>query len=391
MTTDYLTFDDAVQRLTMKHNIPLDGRTLGVSRQCVLDAYRRLPTMHDWNYFRRMQTIHIPEPYSTGTVTYSHSTRIVTLTGGTFPVAADHGRVVIAEIGYEINRRVSDTELELSLTSNPGADIASATAYEWVLERHPLAADFGTVIAVSDPERPQSLIEIPERDAMFYSDIASATSFPSRYAIFRSQTNPSTFEIWIPNAVLSGRTIRVMYKAKPVSPSLFFESGSAAIVNSSTVTMPPGSVNNSQAGCVFRAGTEASTPTPRSGRQSADTTGWDNEPFEFESFILGVDTAGSLLFLADAAPDTLSGRGWSISSILDTNRGAMQQLLHDMVSEQYLKTVKADSRTELAGASAQVMNSFIEAQIEDSQASRSPVPRSHQWPLQLSNIGRVVH
>lgn len=387
---DYLTFDDAVQHLAMLHNIPLEGRTLGVSRQAVLDAYRRIPSMHDWNYYRRMQLIHIPEPYSTGTVTYENSSRTLTLTGGTFPNDVIDGRITIDRVSYEVSRRISSTALELAANLNPGKDITSGVSYEWVKLRHLLSDDFGSVIAAVDPERPAPLGVVRLDDAMFLSESGSSLTFPSRFAVVRSQNYPSRWEFWIPHNVYSGRTVRVLYIAKPVQPKIFFESGTGASINTQEVTMPSSTVRENHVGSVIRISANTSTPTPNCGRQAADFSSWENNPFQFESVISDVDVSGNKVYTADSSETVLSGKAWSISSHLDVNRGAMQNLLHKLAEEQYLNTVKSDSRSERARAREASLAALVEAQIEDTKTFAGMSPLQSSWPLGLSDIGRVI-
>lgn len=71
--------------------------------------------------------------YSTGTVQYQHSggssPRLVTLTGGTFPVWAGDGDILINGTVHECTSRLSDTTLQLSTAHNPGVDISAGASY----------------------------------------------------------------------------------------------------------------------------------------------------------------------------------------------------------------------------------------------------------------------
>jgi len=74
------------------------------------------------------------------TITYDHTggtyERMLTLSGTTWPAAAEHGYILISGTAYNVYRRISDTVLILDKEINPGSDFSKngGAGQEWKLE-----------------------------------------------------------------------------------------------------------------------------------------------------------------------------------------------------------------------------------------------------------------
>lgn len=115
------------------------------AKRASLAALRALASAHRWSYYFDRFRVATAAPYTTGTVVYDHTggsyERVLTLTGGTWPAWAAQGTVVIADISYEVADRKSDTEVTLSVASNPGADVSS-TGFTLYRDTYPLPTNF---------------------------------------------------------------------------------------------------------------------------------------------------------------------------------------------------------------------------------------------------------
>ena len=147
-----LTYRDCIEHLIDVCGI--DGRdTDTVSRRlrrAVQEACNKLPAMNDWEFLRPIGMLTTTAPYDAGTVEYVSSTRLLTLTGGTWPSDAQFGDIVIEDKRYMVQRRVSNTVLLLDEYQSPEGDITAGASYQWVRQRYLLPYFVGEVLEVLD-------------------------------------------------------------------------------------------------------------------------------------------------------------------------------------------------------------------------------------------------
>ncbi|MAH47360.1 hypothetical protein CMI37_16160 [Candidatus Pacearchaeota archaeon] len=83
--------------------------------------------------FAAIRPVSRNDNYTTGTVGYDHtgasSERLIFSSGATFPSWAGSAKIRIASTTYDVETRVSDTQLNLTSSSNPGGDVSSGTSY----------------------------------------------------------------------------------------------------------------------------------------------------------------------------------------------------------------------------------------------------------------------
>lgn len=137
-----ITFADAIDRLSVYAGGAALDKPTNKFRIAVQDAYRDLTMNHAWRYLLSHVRIQLEGPYTTGTVTYDSGTRVLTLTGGTWPTWAGSGRVRIADIVYRAEERTGATTLKLAAGQCPAASIADATAFVLYQSEYLLPLDF---------------------------------------------------------------------------------------------------------------------------------------------------------------------------------------------------------------------------------------------------------
>ena len=124
-----------------------------VARRAVLAAYRELWLSWDWRYFKDDRRIDLEADYDTGTVEFDLTggtyERMLTLTDGTWPANAAYGRIEIADIGYKVQQRKSDSIVTLGSGMCPVADIDAGTSYTWFRNEYPLT-DVHRIWALND-------------------------------------------------------------------------------------------------------------------------------------------------------------------------------------------------------------------------------------------------
>ncbi len=110
-------------------------------RTAVQTAWEKLPAMHDWNWFTKRLRLWITAAYSTGTVSYSSSTGIMTLSGGTWPSWAAGCTVRISDISYPVASRLGDATVLIDSNVAPSADL-SGQSYTLHHDAHTIPTDF---------------------------------------------------------------------------------------------------------------------------------------------------------------------------------------------------------------------------------------------------------
>lgn len=103
------------------------GAHKGITRRAVQAAYREIVASHDWTFLNGNGRIQLVAPQTTGTVVYTSSTRVLTLTGATWPADAQDYSVRFDDIVCDVESRTSDTVIVLDSVMAPGADVASTT------------------------------------------------------------------------------------------------------------------------------------------------------------------------------------------------------------------------------------------------------------------------
>lgn len=363
MTTEYLTADDIVQHLGLRHGLLLYRHPLAQATTAAREGYRRLFSLHDWNYFKRFEMVNVQAPYSTGTIAYTHSTRTVTLTSGTWPTAAAYGDLRISQVRYQVLYRNSDTEIVLPETSNPGEDVASGTSYEWTQHRYPLNFQVGDITEILDPQHPNPLTQIDMRGAMFLQDSFSTQTFPTTYTLFPSQHLPGTWDVWLPSAVYADRKVRIMYDARHTPLDVRYVSGDSLAVNGQVATFPASTLTSAHVGCVLRISSNSEEPTTHVGRQNDSSYEWELHPYAYERIIVAV--SGDTAILSEEVPGgAISGRGWSMSTLVDSDSGPMRTLILRLAEAEYAKV--AHTGVQESMSAEQLMRpALIEAQVVD--------------------------
>jgi len=148
MAREIPTFYDAVFDVTQF----AARRGVGVSaqdcRSAVIDAYAEICDRHAWAFNKKYKRINIEKPKTTGTVAYTASTRVLTLTGSTWPTDAADWVVVLDNVTYQIDSYTAPTTIVLDSDQAPTADIAAGETYELYRQYYTLPDDF---IACVDP------------------------------------------------------------------------------------------------------------------------------------------------------------------------------------------------------------------------------------------------
>jgi hypothetical protein len=137
------TYQDLVEHVLDVVDARKTGRNVRNARRAVLNAYNDLTLEHSWNYFaNRRFTFDTVASQTTGTITYTQSTRTVLLTGATWPSDVEFYHLIIGDTHYDIESATDTTNIVLTVNSNPGADVAAGSSYTVYRGTYPLPVNF---------------------------------------------------------------------------------------------------------------------------------------------------------------------------------------------------------------------------------------------------------
>ncbi len=380
----FVTYQDAVERVLVHFSRQNIGRDAMLARQAVGDALLRL-ARHPWKYYRSMYQLRTTAEYTTGTIAYTHSTRTVTLTGGTWPDSAAMGTVLIDTVPYPVASRESDTEIKLREDRNPGDDVASGTSYTWFQDTYVLPPDFESMSDPMDTEYqtggPDLMRVNSETLASLSQTVQSDPSdYPQYYTIERDPRYGKVIRLAPPPA--SERTYLFVYRRHPRRLKVFRESTGTITTTASgtTVTGSGTQWTSAYIGCVLRAGTDTAEPTgPYGAMTGVDSIDIQTNPAVFERIITNVSSATELTL--DAAPgEAVSGVKYTISDPIDVDWNIAGEYFNRLV-EYMFTVVDMDAAPELrAMKKAMLKEAFLLAADRDRMQDSIPrAPLDWEW------------
>lgn len=315
----FFTYQDAVNHLNDLVGSGDQGtKVLKAARRAVAAAYRLVPAGHDWSYYQRQGRITTVAPYSTGTVTYDHTggsvERELTLDSGTWPDWAVYGYIVIADVYYFVQTRVSDTVLQLSETHNPGADVAAGTSYQLIRNTYTLPADWqnsGAIIQLSNNAMLEYVSPDKWLDASLW-DLNASTAWAYTFRGDPVLPNRMAVSFWYAESTVD--QFDFLYKSQPLPVRTQSYSTGTVSVSGTTVTGTGTAWTSKHVGSVIRFSVDADAPE-----------GLESEtPFHDERIITAV-TDGTHLTIQSALDTAPAGNAYRISDILDIDVQRMME------------------------------------------------------------------
>lgn len=282
-------------------------------RNAVIDAYRRVAYHRRWNYYHRTGRVHLLGPISVGTIGYSHSSKIVSVSGTTWSSDYNGGNLLIDNVRHQVKWVTSSTSAVLDDILNPGADLPATTQYELVKDIYTLPDDFHEM---SSPmlegygwaARPVTVEEIQE---LRRSSVSKGQ--PQVYAIGQDPSNVGRKALHLWPAPDSAQTLDFTYYR---SPRGLRYTGYGTVESQGTVSIAvasPDSVSGS--GTAFESSMVGAVIRISSNSNVPDGLGGLN-PFVDQAVISKYESATSLKCLSSWTRD-LTNVKYVISDPID--------------------------------------------------------------------------
>lgn len=330
------TYQDCIEHLLDSHDTDRTGKNQRDARRAVMTAYRELPQKHTWSYFQRQRLLQTVASYSTGTIAFdltggAHEL-MLTLTTGTWPSWAAMGRVIIADVHYEVNRRISDSIITLNSNSAPAADVASGTTYTIYKNSYLLPNDFRRLLRLWDTTNNREIIQTnADRQHAIQQAWNDQPGDPWECTVRGTSDYYGAKVLILGPPPSTAITCDLYYDSLPQALTVDSYSTGSVSVSSATVTLTGGAFPASCVGCIMRFSNTLSPPTGPYG----NLKGSDN--IFAEQGVIKSRTSATEVVLEEAPTGTYSGVGYTVSSPIDLDQGAMFTAFLRMAEAEYMR------------------------------------------------------
>lgn len=358
---------------------PLNERLV---RRACQSALQTLAAEHEWSYYVTNGFLDVTGTYSTGTISYTHSTRSVTLVSGTWPDWAPYGLIVIADIAYEVATKESSSVITLSRSSNPGANVASGTSYTLLRDTYPMRTDFMEE-QCTRMNSSWGLLSFCAMDQMLHMrQTRYQAGTPTFYAFVGDPNYMGAMAIVLSPPPSEAGSLSYVYRRKPRELNLVeYKSGLATTTaNLATVSGTGGTAWTSKLiGSTIRFNEAATSPNVA----DYPTGRIGPYPSYRDRTVIAVGSTTSLT--VDAVLDeSLSGVKYTISDPVDIEEGAMLTYLLRSIEKQ-LRIVRR--MKDMDGEEMQLEKARRVAYAAD---SRTSAPRAAGgpvlWPRSMADM-----
>lgn len=290
------------------------GADAKAARRAAHEALRDLANIRDWCVYLMPGRVTTVASYGTGTIAYTNSSRVVTLTSGTWPSWAAYGVLVIGSVRYTVASRTSDSVIVLAADSNPGEDVAAGTEYTLYRDSYPVPADFKKIITpLYDCTSKRFLSHEDPLDAMQSSRWLNTTGEPWAFTIQGDSNYQGGTAFSFVAAPSSARNYDYLYRRNP--RPLRFENeatGTISVAGTTAVTGSGTAFTEAMVGSVIRISSTTDAPTGLYG----------SNPYAEERVVTGYTSAASLT-VDTAWTQTLSGKKYVLSDPVDIDLPVM--------------------------------------------------------------------
>ena len=180
----------------------VDPHGISAARAAVYQACNQMAAEHDWTYYHTMGRIVTAPTYRDGTISVEPVERLVSLLGGVWPAWSESAVLRVGNVLYDVDRRLSDTQLVLRPGSSPGGILTDRT-YSLFRESYDLPLNFVSMGEVGIISEGVGLSHHP------YQDIASGRHHtygegkPAAFTICGSALSPGRMAVrlWPPSDI----------------------------------------------------------------------------------------------------------------------------------------------------------------------------------------------
>ena len=158
--------------------------------RAIQNSYRDIADSRRWTYYLKRDRLNITDQYSTGTLAYTQSTRVVTGSGTTWASTIDSDYFIrIADRVSRILTRDSNTQLTLDTTWNHGFDVSAGATYTIFKGIYSLPIDFVSLDMPYEGDRLRHGRNLRPGEFLAAEQFGEGSGSPYRYMIFGDPDN----------------------------------------------------------------------------------------------------------------------------------------------------------------------------------------------------------
>lgn len=310
-------------------------------KAAIIDALAELGAVHEWNYLVDERAVTFPEPYDTGTIAYTATTRTLTLTSGTWPTWAAQGVVHIDNAHCKVERRSSSSVLILEEATAPSADVDAGTSYTLYRDQYPLPEGTQAIAApfIDGQELPLEWIEPGQWYRAASSHTTEGGGQPRFYTVLADPDNYGRVALTV--APYPDQTYTLRFQRRRLPRNLRFwevNAGTVAVTaDGTTVTGTGTAFTSAMAGSIIRLSDDATNyPDPL-------------DEYPAEEAAIKTYTSATVVDIAGTFSQTLSGVRYVISDPIDLDEVSMLDAFQACVMKNLARTRthKAEERDRL--------------------------------------------
>jgi hypothetical protein len=344
------------------------------AKRVVINAYRSIANKRDWNYYKRLLRLNTRAAQAIGTIQYVESTRVMTLTGATWPSWVTSGYVRLGQVIYFVASNPTSTTIVLDPATTPGADISVDTQYVLMQDAYPMPIDFRSIIGINWQAGTYNPAYVDFEEFIALSTLITGPAAPTYYTIYGDRNLLGTKDLRFYPAPDQAYQTNLYYNGagRPLAIEYYRTGTAASIAGSTTVTGTGTSWTPSMVGSVIRLrASELDT-----NGDPIYPTGVDGlYPPDMEHIIKAVASPTSLA-LDSAAELSLSGAAYQISDPIDVCEGAMMNFFYRSIDWEARRLLRSK---EISPEEAKAYNmSLMEALEADSVFAGSRVALAAQ-------------
>lgn len=308
------TFEDATDRLGIAMQARCSVRDDNILRLAVSNAYRDLPTAHEWSYYKRTYQFASSASEAFTGFTYNATTKIGTIVSpDAWPTDAEEGLVIIGDNVYAVEERIDDQNIRFQSTNAPAAGVDGVT---WCRAAYPIPC-IQTVTSVLESPTDFVLTWRPHEDI---SDHLRVTPFPSQpiaYCIRGLGMHLSRMHIEFAPPPQTSRDYIIAGNFRPRDIVIHAEPFVVTTSGTTVTPDPTGTVSfeDRHVGSILRFSSTTGAPTGRYGRDG------EYNPYVAQRVITAV--SGGNATIDSSLSSELSGVAAVVSDPLDLDTETM--------------------------------------------------------------------
>jgi hypothetical protein len=371
-----LTVADCMAALCVAIGQPLSGTSEQQVRTSVYNAWSRLfAVKQDWKWFHRLGTVQMTAAQTTGTITFTESTRRVVLAGATWPANAEDMHIRLVNSWFPIYRRISSTEIELHENQHPATDLAAGTAYHVQKVMYALPVDVGSIVHIVNSSHNIPLLQMNLAETLELSDAFGMFTQPNTYALIANPKFPGRWCLWIPAVVTTDDYLQYLYVQCRPQYVIYREARGTVTLTGGVATFSDAIVRESWEGCVLRISRTQEQPTGAYGDMPVSDVIFNDDMYEMK--ILEYLTSTTVR-VSDGSTTVSSASPYVVSSHVDVRSGAAETLMQRLCEDEY-GVRPVGNHTEGITSRRRVITALLDAATEDSVSFRQSNPLIPAW------------